>query len=78
MYLKAVSSGAEVVVDWPGALHLLLCYSSMVAKRSLSYIHFRTFRTDSSVDKTGTFTGEVISELEGLMCSAGMDDLVGK
>ena len=29
-----------------------------------------------TVDKTGTFTREVISEVEGLMCSARMDDVV--
>ena len=30
--LEGVSSGAEVAVDGPGALPLLLCYRSMVAK----------------------------------------------
>ena len=30
--LEAVSSGAEVAVDGPGALPLLLCCRSMVAK----------------------------------------------
>lgn len=39
---------------------------------------FRTFRTDDAVDKTCTFTGEGIGEVEGLMCSAGMDYIVGK
>ena len=54
--LEAVSSGAEVAVDEPGALPLLLCCRSVVAKgikqrfRCLSYIHFRTFRTDDAVD----------------------------
>ena len=82
MRLKAVYSGAEVAVDGPGALPLLLCCRSMVAKvikqrfRGLSYIHFRTFRTDDVVGKTGTFTGDGISEVEGLMCSTGMDDVV--
>ena len=33
--------------------------------------------TDDAVYKTGTFTGEGIGEVEGLMCSSGMDD-VGK
>ena len=32
MGLEAVSSGAEVAVDGPGALPLLLCCRSMVAK----------------------------------------------
>ena len=44
----------------------------------MSYIHFTTFRTDDAVDKTGTFTGEGVSEVEGLMCTAGTDDIVGK
>ena len=30
MRLEAVSSGAEVAVDWPGALPLLFCYRSVV------------------------------------------------
>ena len=32
VYLEAVSSGAEVVVDEPDALPLLLCYRLMVDK----------------------------------------------
>ena len=71
MCLKAVSSGAEVAEDGPGALPLLCCCRSVVDKaikqrfRCLSYIHFRTFRTNDAVDKTGTFTGEGVSEIEG-------------
>ena len=67
--LETVSSGAEVVVDGPGALPLLLCCRSMVAKvikqrfRSLSYIHFRTFGTNDTVDEAGTFTGEGIRDV---------------
>ena len=38
---------------------------------------FGTFRKDGAVDKVCTFTGEGTSEVEWLMCSAGMDD-VGK
>ena len=37
----------------------------------MSYINFRTN------DAVRTFTDEGLSEVEGLMCSAGMDD-VGK
>ena len=84
VHLEAVLSGAEMAVDGPDALPLLLCCRSMVAKRLSrdlevcpAYI-FGTFRTDDAGDKTGTFTGEGISEVEGLMCSAGMDDIVGK
>ena len=79
--LETMSSGAEVIVDGPGALPLLLCCRSMVAKeiqqrfRSSSYIHFRT---NDEVDEAGTFTGEGIREVEGLMYSARMDDIVGK
>ena len=40
------------------------------------YTHFGTFRTDDAVDKAGTFTGGGISEIEGLMCNARMDDVV--
>ena len=82
--LKAVSSGAEVAIDGPGALPLLLCCRSVVAKAikqtfsKLSFIHFRTFRTNDAVHKTVAFTGEGISEVEGLMHSTGMDDIVGK
>ena len=39
---------------------------------------YRTFRTDDAVDKTGTFTCKGIGEVEGLHCSAGMDNVVGK
>ena len=32
-------------------------------------IRLHAFRTDDAVEKTGTFTGEGISEVEGLTCS---------
>ena len=40
----------------------------------MSYIHFGTFRIGDAVDKAGTFTGEGICEVVGLMCRPNVKD----
>ena len=42
------------------------------------YIHFGTFRVDDAVDKADKFTDESISEKEGLLCNARVDDVPGQ
>ena len=70
MHLEPVSSGAEVVVDGPGALPLLLQIygglENLVEILKFVLHTFQNFRTDDAVDKAGIyFTGEGIIVMKG-------------
>ena len=69
--LKAVSSG-QVLFLFSFAADLWWPKQFSKRFRSLAYIKFTTFTTNH---EAGSFTGEGISEVEGLMCSARMDNI---
>ena len=64
---------AEVTADEPlfsSSSHLLqICGAKVILKRFkyLAFVNFGMFRATDAVNEAGTFTGEGINEIEGLM-----------
>ena len=42
----------------------------------MTNIHFGTLRTNDAINEAGAFTGEGVSEVEGLMRGAGVNDII--